>query len=844
MRASSEERLNAPSLARIETTGRALMTDSSSGGVNLTANSNTIGGDVTGRDKIVQITTNNYYGGADGLSRELMRAPSPQPLRVLAVIASPVAGLTENDLPPGHLSGRAEWAKLREAARVAPMLLARLRPPTAAELRAMLSPNRAGAFNIVHFICHGAPGALALEDERGLTAIVPAAEIARDVRDGQIDLVVVNACYSAAGDAQSIAQSLVAAGVRSVVAHRWPLIDQAAVVFSQVLYRELAAGRALRAAFDEAVRITTDRFDAERGNAVLLGDEALTFSRPIGPVQSSQVIENAALPDETARFFGRRAELLRLADLLANDHLRGAALTGIGGIGKSALALEAADRHAWRFPGGVAYVRASEFGFSLDAALIDLARSLGVNATGQPARDLLAYLNATPCLLVLDNLERAGRELPRLAEVINALNFDGGSKVLLTLRPPLSDRFHDLREINLHAGLDAANALAYVQFIAANEGAPLQWQNPAEAGALVARVSGHPELMRLTVFRSKQTPWARVKQELANLSGRLDEALQELIGKQVEQAGEMGRTALARLAIFPQPRVLCEAALAACGEAADGLDKLVQAGVIAFESDGAERYALHATAVDWAKKHGAMQEAGMQDAKLRVIGCYAQWGNEHSSDYDALQAEHDNMLAALDWAWETKDHAESQKAIVNDALGLREFWGVRGYWTERTTWLQRANEIGSTSQTDDDLKQYSTNLHNLAVTLVNRGDLDGALDLYRQSLDINERLGDAQGKAATLHQMAMLFDNQGDIEKAWQMYQESLVLKERLGDLYSISFTLYNMAQIEQRRGNHDTAVKMLERVVEIDKQLQLPDLKSDSEALERARRLQREWRK
>ena len=39
---------------------------------------------------------------------------------------------------------------------------------------------------------------------------------------------------------------------------------------------------------------------------------------------------------------------------------------------------------------------------------------------------------------------------------------------------------------------------------------------------------------------------------------------------------------------------------------------------------------------------------------------------------------------------------------------------------------------------------------NVAVT---RGDLDGALDLYRQSLDIKERLGDAQGKAATLVMM-------------------------------------------------------------------------------------------
>ena len=417
-----------------------------SGGINLDANDMTIGGDAVGRDKIINITNH--------IAQQAQAAKERQPLRVLAVIAAPVAGQREVDPPPASLSGRAEWKALRASTKVTPMLLARLRPPTALALRTIGSPNNRGAFNIVHFICHGLPGALALEDDRGLMTIVNAVELAAALQEGEIQLAVINACYSAAGAEESIAQALVEAGVRSVVAHRWPLIDPAAVLFSQALYRELAAGRSLRAAFDEAVHETTTQYADEKGNAVLLGDAGLCFPRS-GNEEPSRVIEGAALPDEAARFSGRGRELIQLADVCAHPDLRGAALTGIGGIGKSALAFEAADRLAWRFDDRVAYVRAAEFGFKAEDALSELARGLGVDVRSNAATELRDFVNRQPCLLLFDNMERAGSELYKLAEFVSSLNLDAGSKVLFTLRPPLSDKFHDVREIILVIGLDA-----------------------------------------------------------------------------------------------------------------------------------------------------------------------------------------------------------------------------------------------------------------------------------------------------------------------------------------------------------------------------------------------------
>lgn len=121
------------------------------------------------------------------------------PLRVLAVVAAPVAGRRDDEPAPAALSGRAEWASLRRAASVAPMRLIRLRPPTEKALRDVCSPNNALKINVVHFVCHGLPGALALEDERGLTALVGARDIALALKDGGVKLAVVNACYRRRG---------------------------------------------------------------------------------------------------------------------------------------------------------------------------------------------------------------------------------------------------------------------------------------------------------------------------------------------------------------------------------------------------------------------------------------------------------------------------------------------------------------------------------------------------------------------------------------------------------------------------------------------------------------------
>jgi hypothetical protein len=94
----------------------------------------------------------------------------------------------------------------------------------------------------------------------------------------------------------------------------------------------------------------------------------------------------------------------------------------------------------------------------------------------------------------------------------------------------------------------------------------------------------------------------------------------------------------------------------------------------------------------------------------------------------------------------------------------------------------------------------------MAGVIAQQGDVERALQLWQQSLEILERIGDVKGKAATLHQMAGVIAQQGDVERALQLWQQSLEILERIGDVQGKAATLANMAWAAGKSGDHARA--------------------------------------
>ena len=68
----------------------------------------------------------------------------------------------------------------------------------------------------------------------------------------------------------------------------------------------------------------------------------------------------------------------------------------------------------------------------------------------------------------------------------------------------------------------------------------------------------------------------------------------------------------------------------------------------------------------------------------------------------------------------------------------------------------------------------------LAILYANKGEVDEAIALYNQSLEITERIGDVQGKAMTLWCLGDLAEQQGEYTKAISYLQPALEILQRL----------------------------------------------------------------
>ncbi|MCI0714029.1 MAG: protein kinase [Chloroflexi bacterium] len=174
---------------------------------------------------------------------------------------------------------------------------------------------------------------------------------------------------------------------------------------------------------------------------------------PVGELQTYVPITNN-LPAESTPFFGRSASLERLVEWLADPSQRLLTIVGLGGVGKTRLALAVAHDAQMRFPDGIFFVGLAAVQ-NTDQIIPAIAEALKLQFSGKddPLVELLDYLRAKRCLLILDTLEH----LPGATEIIaEILSFAPQLKILATSRRRLRLKSETVIELT---GLDVPDEI-------------------------------------------------------------------------------------------------------------------------------------------------------------------------------------------------------------------------------------------------------------------------------------------------------------------------------------------------------------------------------------------------
>ncbi|GAA2448732.1 AfsR/SARP family transcriptional regulator [Streptomyces glaucus] len=565
-----------------------------------------------------------------------------------------------------------------------------------------------------------------------------------------------------------------------------------------------------------------------------------------------QPLRPAQLPPPPVHFTGRTAVLDELRRTLTpGPHPAVAVITGMAGVGKSALALHIAHELRERFPDGQLYVNLhgatpGMAPLTPGQALAALLRDLGADPRAIPehpdaaAALLRSLLAPTHTLMVLDDAANAAQVRPLLPA-------GPGCAVIVTSRSPLT-ALDGARRFPL-APLSAEDSAALLRAASGRDGpdgpdridaahplVELTGRLPLALRVVAARLAARRVLTPDVLAGQLTATEGRLHHlEYDDLSVRRSLAVaHDALAASDREADRDAALALRRIGALDLPAYGAPLLARLTGtderRAEAALDRLVDVALLEETAYG--RYAPHDLVRDFARELAQGERAGdgpggdVAEIALRWYAAVAERTLTAIVEPGLDREDRRRPTAA-----QPPEHAAHVTAVApfpapEDAFawGDAELENIVALVERYAGNTDDADDTGSTGNADDRRAAWALVLVRLVFPYVQRSGRVAEMEvLGRAALDVARRLGDEAAEAYALGDLAGLHFLTGRHGDALALTDRALAIWRRLGVLSWIRRCLNNRGLLLEGLGRHAESGDALRQSLELSRQLNDP---------------------
>ena len=610
---------------------------------------------------------------------------------------------------------------------------------------------------------------------------------------------------------------------------------------------------------------------------LVLGKGLLNIHPPTEATRSVVQKIPFVLPQlDVLTFTGRGEQLEKLEELLLNRQGEKicsiASVSGIGGIGKSALACHFATIHKDDFPDGVIGLRVD--GKEINAIAREFARRCGEEIDSEDERDACTIMQEVfghrRMLLIFDNAEEASiRSLcpggDKCAVIVttrdlvlsNSLDVPDEGRIDLPLLPDLKSLDLLKRLFNDPPDKDRLSA------------------EPEAARNLIELVGNLPlalQIIGTQLGLNKRRSLADYVASLRNEQTRLERiehqggkhlSLRVCFSLSLKQLQTEAINFFSCLSVCAKDGFSRQTAAAANGlndkyDAQKYLDDLCRLSLLNYAEAGENRFVLHPLirlfACEKLAEIKLKEEAEARHADF-CINLAKSFNSNNRASASNIGEEIDDIILAAEWL------QTSKTAVYELAESLNDFFEDYGYWSKATHLMQgfqalaesredweavvtfrtrqakyfaKQNELATAeeilaplSEIINKIENFSNRQRSEIKWLIRRGRIrqqqqlcDEAVNYLQRGVKIAEDLGDQDSLRKVLDSLANVFKQQGKWDEAANAFQRQIEIDQALNEGRRDVIGLNSLAGVLQQQGQLEEAAATFQQVVEISQAL------------------------